>query len=80
VRGVKAARIECDEVWAFCYSKQKNVAGAKTAPEGAGDVWTWTALDANSKLLVSYMVGGRDSEYALALMDDLRGRLANKSA
>jgi IS1 family transposase len=78
VRGVKATRIQCDEVWAFCYSKQKNVADAKAAPEGAGDVWTWTALDASSKLLVSYMVGNRDGEYAKALMDDLRGRLANK--
>src|SRR3954453_9297130 len=78
VRGVKATRIQCDEVWAFCYSKQKNVADAKAAPEGAGDVWTWTALEASSKLLVSYMVGGRDGEYALALMDDLRGRLADK--
>ena len=78
VRGVKATRIQCDEVWAFCYSKQKNVADAKAAPEGAGDVWTWTALEAGSKLLVSYMVGGRDGEYAAALMDDLRGRLANK--
>ncbi len=78
VRGVKAIRIQCDEVWAFCYSKQQNVATAKAAPEGAGDVWTWTALEASSKLLVSYMVGGRDSEYALALMDDLRGRLANR--
>ncbi|HLN85705.1 MAG TPA: IS1 family transposase [Candidatus Limnocylindrales bacterium] len=78
VRGVKATRIQCDEVWAFCYSKQKNVASAKAAPEGAGDVWTWTALEAGSKLLVSYMVGGRDSEYAMALMDDLRGRLATR--
>jgi IS1 family transposase len=78
VRGVKAIRIQCDEVWAFCYSKQKNVADAKAAPEGAGDVWTWTALEASSKLLVSYMVGNRDGEYAAALMDDLRGRLANK--
>jgi IS1 family transposase len=78
VRGVKATRIQCDEVWAFCYSKQKNVADAKAAPAGAGDVWTWTALEAGSKLLVSYMVGTRDGEYAMALMDDLRGRLANK--
>jgi IS1 family transposase len=58
--------------------KQKNVATAKAPPEGAGDVWTWTALEATSKLLVSYMVGGRDSEYAMALMDDLRGRLATR--
>src|SRR3954468_20411385 len=78
VRGVQATRIQCDEVWAFCYSKQKNVADAKAAPEGAGDVWTWTALEASSKLLVSYMVGNRDGEYAAALMDDLRGRLANR--
>src|SRR4051812_16144214 len=78
VRGVKATRIQCDEVWAFCYSKQKNVASAKAAPSGAGDVWTWTALEADSKLLISYMVGGRDGDYAMALMDDLRGRLANR--
>jgi IS1 family transposase len=78
VRSMKATRIQCDEVWAFCYSKQKNVADAKAAPEDAGDVWTWTALEASSKLLVSYMVGGRDGDYALALMDDLRGRLANR--
>ena len=49
VRGVKAKRIQCDEVWAFCYAKQKNVADAKAAPEGAGDVWTWTALDADQQ-------------------------------
>jgi IS1 family transposase len=78
VRGVKATRIQCDEIWAFCYSKAKNVSLAKAAPAGAGDVWTWTALEASSKLLVSFMVGGRDGEYALALMDDLRGRLANR--
>jgi IS1 family transposase len=78
VRGVKATRIQCDEIWAFCYSKQKNVATAKAAPEGAGDAWTWTAIDGPTKLLVSYMVGGRDSEYAMGLMDDLRGRLANR--
>jgi IS1 family transposase len=78
VRGVKATRIQCDEIWAFCYSKQRNVAAAKAAPEGAGDVWTWTALEASHKMIVSYMVGGRDGECALALMDDLRGRLANR--
>jgi IS1 family transposase len=78
VRGVKATRIQCDEIWAFCYSKQRNVAGAKAAPEGAGDVWTWTALEASHKMIVSYMVGGRDSEYAMALMDDLRSRLATR--
>jgi IS1 family transposase len=78
VRNVKAQRIQCDEIWAFCYSKQKNVAVARTAPTGAGDVWTWTALETQSKLIVSYVSGNRDSEYAMALMDDLRGRLANR--
>lgn len=78
VRGVKAARVQCDEIWSFTYAKQKNVATAKAAPLGAGDVWTWTAIDSDSKLLVSYLVGGRDSEYAIELMDDLRARLANR--
>jgi IS1 family transposase len=78
VRNVKARRIQCDEIWAFCYSKQKNVATTKAAPEGAGDIWTWTALDTQSKLIVSYVSGARDGEYAMALMDDLRGRLANR--
>lgn len=78
VRGVKASRIQCDEIWSFTYAKQRNVADAAAAPEGAGDTWTWTALDADSKLIVSWLVGGRDSEYALAFMDDLRQRLANR--
>ena len=78
VRNVKATRVQCDEIWAFCYSKAKNVATAKAAPVGAGDVWTWTALEASHKMIVSFMVGGRDSEYALAFMDDLRQRLANR--
>ena len=78
VRDVKASRIQCDEIWSFCYAKQKNVATAKDAPEGAGDVWTWTALDADSKLIVSYLVGDRSGEAAIDLMDDLRSRLANR--
>jgi IS1 family transposase len=78
VRGVKAQRIQCDEIWSFCYAKAKNVPTAKAAPERAGDVWTWTALDSASKLVISYLIGGRDSEYAMAFMDDLRGRLANR--
>jgi IS1 family transposase len=78
VRGVKASKVQCDEIWSFTYAKQKNVATAKAAPEDAGDTWTWTALDSDSKLVVSYMVGGRDSEYAMAFMDDLRSRLANR--
>ena len=78
VRNVKASRIQCDEIWSFCHAKQKNVATAKAAPEGAGDVWTWTAIDADTKLIVSYFVGDRSGESAMTLMDDLRARLANR--
>jgi IS1 family transposase len=79
VRGVKAQRIQCDEIWSFVGAKQKNVADSKRAGDPtAGECWTWTAIDADSKLLVSYQVSGRDAEYALMLMDDLRGRLANR--
>ncbi|MDE0512537.1 MAG: IS1 family transposase [Gammaproteobacteria bacterium] len=78
VRNVKASRIQCDEIWSFCYAKQKVVPIAKKAPEGAGDVWTWTAIDAESKLIVSYLVGGRDSDYALEFMDDIKARLKNR--
>ncbi|WP_200808422.1 DDE-type integrase/transposase/recombinase [Tistlia consotensis] len=78
VRNVKAKRVQCDEIWSFCYAKQKNVAAAKRKDLAYGDVWTWTAIDADSKLIVSYLVGGRDSEYAMGLIDDLRQRLANR--
>jgi IS1 family transposase len=78
VHGVTAKRLQCDEIWSFCYAKQRNVATAKAAPEEAGDLWTWLALDADNKLIVSYVVGGRDAGYAHALMDDAKGRLANR--
>lgn len=75
VRGVNAKRIECDEIWSFCYAKQKNVGRATAAPEGAGDAWTWTAIDADSKLMISYLVGGRDVEYAIEFMQDVKDRI-----
>ena len=78
VQGVTARRVQCDEVWSFTYAKQKNVATAKAAPQEAGDTWTWTALDADTKLIVSSMVGGRDAEYANAFMGDVASRLANR--
>jgi hypothetical protein len=78
VRNVAAKRILCDEIWSFAYAKAKNVATAKAAPEDAGDVWTWTAIDADSKLIVSWLVGGRDAEYANEFMDDVAQRLANR--
>jgi IS1 family transposase len=78
VQAVKTRRVQVDEIWSFTYAKQKNVARAKAAPAEAGDTWTWTAIDADSKLIVSWLVGGRDGEYAMAFMDDLRSRLANR--
>src|ERR1700733_9252735 len=71
-------RLQVDEAWAFCYAKQKNVPTAKSAPEGAGDIWTWVGLDADTKLVVSYYVGGRDSEAAMTFIDDLAPRLASR--
>jgi IS1 family transposase len=65
-------------IWSFTYAKQKNVAKAKAAPANAGDTWTWTAIDADSKLMISWLVGGRDGDYAMMFMDDLRSRLANR--
>jgi len=78
VRGVKAKRVQCDEIWSFCYAKQRNVVDAKKAPDEAGDLWTWTALDADSKLILSYLIGGRDAGYAHAFMEDVKDRLANR--
>src|SRR5271155_259307 len=76
--GLTSKRIQVDEAWAFCYAKQKNVATAKAAPEGSGDIWTWVGLDADSKLVMSWRVGGRDGEYAMEFMEDLAKRLANR--
>ncbi|AQR73431.1 IS1 transposase [Sphingomonas sp. LM7] len=78
VRNVKASRVQCDEIWSFCYAKEKTAKLFKDKPEGAGDVWTWTALDADTKLIVSYYVGDRSGGAAIELMDDLRARLANR--
>lgn len=78
VRNLKTKRCQVDEIWSFTYAKQKNVSKAKAAPADAGDTWTWTAIDADSKLMISWLVGGRDSEYAMVFMDDLRSRLANR--
>ncbi len=71
-------RIQVDEAWAFCYAKQKNVPTAKAAPEGAGDIWTWVGLDADTKLVASWHVGSRDSEAAMTFMGDLAPRLASR--
>jgi IS1 family transposase len=78
VRGVRSARVQCDEIWSFVYSKQKNVKTAKAAPQGAGDCWTWTALDADHKLMISWTVGNRDAGTAHIFMQDVAARLVNR--
>src|SRR3954469_12457175 len=78
VRNVKVRRVQADEIWSFLYAKQKTAPAAKTPAEGAGDVWTWTALDADSKMILSWSVGGRDADSARVLMDDLAARVANR--
>lgn len=78
VRNVRASKIQCDEIWSFVYAKKRNVKHAKAAPDHAGDVWTWTALDSDSKLIVSYFVGDRSGGAARVLMMDLVGRLSNR--
>jgi IS1 family transposase len=77
VRNVWSKRVQCDEVWAFCGSKAKNTSPERRAM-GDGDVWTWTGLDADSKLMISWTVGARDSDSARVLMDDLASRFAHK--
>lgn len=78
VRNVKSRRLQCDEIWQFNYCKKVRVATAKKAPDKAGDVWTWTALDADSKLIVSYLTGDRDGEHALEFISDLGSRLVDR--
>jgi IS1 family transposase len=75
VRSVKSKSLQADEVWSFNYCKSKNVRKASSAPEGAGAVWTWTAIDADSKLIVSWLVGSRDSNCAYQFLRDLRMRV-----
>ncbi len=78
VRGVQSKRVQVDEIWSFCYAKAANVETAKKAPAGSGDVWTWTEIDADSKLIVSWLVGPRDGQSAYDLMHDLSDRLESR--
>ncbi len=77
-RGLTCKRVQCDEVWAFCYAKEKNVPTEKQGKFGYGDVWTWTAIDADTKLIPSFTVGNRDGSTARILIEDLAGRLKNQ--
>ena len=76
LRNLPCRTVECDEIWSFAYAKQKNVPEQFRGTPGYGDVWTWVALCADTKLVPSWLVGERTTEDGIAFMDDLRGRLA----
>lgn len=78
LRNLNSRRIQVDEIWSFCAAKQKNIPNMKSQVAGAGDIWTWTAIDADTKLAVSWLVGGRDGSYAREFMLDVAGRLKNR--
>ncbi len=77
VRNLRVRRLQCDEIWNFVGAKAKNVSAEKKA-EGWGDTWTWTALDADTKLCVSYLVGGRDAGWATEFMEDCASRIISR--
>lgn len=78
IRNIKSKRVQCDEIWSFCGSKEKNVPEELKGQKGYGDCYTWTAIDADTKLAISWLVGRRDVEYAEAFMSDLASRLADR--
>ncbi len=78
LRNLRSRRVQCDEIWAFVDAKEKNVPAEKNGQLGIGDVWTWTAIDADTKLILSWLVGTRDAGAAYDFMQDVAGRLANR--
>ncbi len=78
LRNLTCKRIQCDEIWTFCYAKEKNVPEDKIGQFGYGDIWTWVAIDPDTKLVASFMVVTRGAQTAKAFMDDLASRLANR--
>ena len=78
LRDLTSERIECDEIWSFCYSKQKNVPEQFKDTPGYGDVWTWTAIDADTKLVPSWLVGERTNRDAYFFLVDLKSRLRGR--
>ncbi len=78
VRNLTCKKVQCDEIWSFCYAKQKNLPEDKQGVLGFGDVWTWTAIDPDSKLMISWLIGWRDAEWATRFMKDVASRLANR--
>jgi IS1 family transposase len=79
LRGLTCRRVEADEIWAFCYAKEANVPAEHEGEFGYGDIWTWVALDADTKLVPSWLVGERDTPTAIDFMTDVRERIANRT-
>src|SRR5271157_1848836 len=77
VRNIRVRRLQCDEIWCFVGAKAKNVTPEKKAA-GWGDAWTWAAIDADTKLCVSYLVGGRDAGWATEFMEDCASRIRGR--
>jgi hypothetical protein len=78
LRNLPCKRIQCDEIWSFCYAKQKNVPSEMQGQFGFGDVWTWTAICADTRIVASWFVASRDAGCAYHFMSDLAGRLKNR--
>jgi IS1 family transposase len=78
LQNLPCKRIQCDEIWSFCYAKDKNVPQGKRGQFGFGDVWTWVALCADTKLVVTWQIGTRGAATAYEFMHDLAARLANR--
>ena len=78
VRNVASKRIQCDEIWSFIYAKEKNLPENLRGQYGLGSIWTWIALDSDSKLAISWLVGNRDADYAKIFMQDVASRLKNR--
>ncbi len=78
MRDLPCQRIECDEIWSFVYAKKKNVSADKQGEFGYGDVWAWIAIDTETKLIPTWLIGNRNGEDAALFMNDLAGRLASR--
>jgi len=78
IRNLQSKQIQCDEIWSFCYAKAKNVPAEKRGEFGFGDVWTWTAIDSDSKLMISWMVGRRDGLHAINFLQDVGRRVVSR--
>lgn len=78
LRNLKCKRIQCDEIWSFVYAKDKNVPASMQTQFGVGSIWTWVAIDADTKLVPSFMIGDRDAKVARVFIDDLASRLASR--